>query len=250
MLKKLIFALSVCAFLAFTVFNANGQQLTANELELKSLILKADKRLNFDEPYAAREYLSEAEQIIVQNPNINNNLQGHFYKVSGKIHMKSSPAQALGYFDAANSRFAGNAVEQSRVNLFKGIAYYYADDLNTAEVYFDAAKAYFIENEDDEYLVHSFNNLGVVAFRKGNQSAAVALCQQALSVNSGTDNYISELRIQFNLDYFSGTASSDIESYYERATTASGGGGSSGSGTTVNTGGGGTVVVNNGNSGN
>ena len=247
MLKKSIFALSVCAFFAVTVFKVSGQELTDNELELKNLIVKADRRLNFDEPYAAREYLYQAEQIIIQNPNIDNDLQGHFYKVSGKVHMKSSLSQALGFFNTANSRFAGNAVEQSRVNLFKGIAYYYANDFNTAKVYFDAAKAYFIENEDEEYLVQALNNLGVVAFRQGNRSAAVALCEQALSVSSRTDNYISELRIQFNLDYFSEMASSDIEGYYERANGSFGGSGSSGSGTTIKTGGGGTVVVNNGN---
>jgi tetratricopeptide (TPR) repeat protein len=128
-----------------------------------------------------------------------------------------------------------------------GIAYYYANDLSTAQVYFDTAKAYFTENEDDESLAQALNNLGVVAFRQGNASAAVELCEQALLVNSETENYISKLRIKFNLDYFTGAASSDIEDYYEQANISFGGGGSSGSGTTVKTGGGGTVVVNNGN---
>lgn len=250
MLKRLVFALSVCAFFAFTVFNVNGQQSGDEEVELKNLIVKADRRLNFDDSETAREYLYQAEQIILQNPGIDSDLQGHFYKVSGKIHMKSSLNQALGYFSAANARFAGNAVERSRVELFMGIAYYYANDLNTAQFYFNKAKTYFIENGDDEYLAHALNNLGVIAFRHGNASAAVDFCEEALIVNSETENFISKLRIQFNLDYFTEATTSDIEDYYEQANIAFGGGGSSGSGTTVKTGGGGTVVVNNGNGAN
>lgn len=245
MLKIIIFALSVCAFFAFTVFNVNGQQLTEKELELQDMIVKTDAKIDLNDPQAAAAHLSQAEQIILQNPNIDNNLQGHFHKVKGKIYMKTSLYQALEHFNAATSRFAGNATEQARVELFVGIAYYYADDLSAAQIYFNAAKEYFIESEDEAYLAQALNNLGVIAFRQGNESAAVGLCEQALLINTETEYYISAARIQFNLDYFADSVISDIEGYYERANL--GGGGSSGSGTTVNTGGGGTVIVNNGN---
>ncbi|MGC2237750.1 MAG: hypothetical protein WA584_16420 [Pyrinomonadaceae bacterium] len=245
MLKKSIFTLLFCAVLALTVFGAKAQESATKETELANLVLKADTSLDLNESEPAKYCLSQAKEIIAQNPGISINLQGHFNKVSGKLYMKSSFNQALEYFNIALSQFAREPLEQARVNFFVGIAYYYANDPITAKVYFSQAKEYFILNKDDANLAQALNNLGVIAFKQANEETAVGFCHQALLINIELKNSLNASRNRFNLNYFSDSSSLNVEDDYKSINNEleGGGGNSSGSGTTINTGGSGTVVV-------
>lgn len=243
MLKKLIFASIFCTVFLVSVFHASGQQPTTPELELAGLIMNADRSLDLSEPHKAESYLLQAKQIILQNPNISNNLQGHYNKVAGKMYMKSSLNQALVYFNNAISRFSGNALEQARVDLFIGIAYYHAGDLNASAFYFGSSKEYFILSEDDANLAQTLNNLGVVAFRQGNAAAAIDYCEQALLINNEENSQLNAVRNQLNLNYFIDLSTIALEEYYQALINDLGGGGTSGSGTTITTNGSGTVVA-------
>jgi tetratricopeptide (TPR) repeat protein len=244
MLKKSIFTLLFCAVLALMCFQANAQEPNAKEIELANLVLKADTSLDLNEYETAKHYLSKAKEIIVQNPGININLQGHFNKVSGKLYMKSSFNQALEYFNTALSQFNHDPLEQARVNFFVGIAYYYANDSITAKVYSSQAKEYFMLNKEDANLAQALNNLGLIAFKQGDEEAAVDFCYQALLINIELKDSLNASRNRFNLDYFSDSSSLSIENDYKSINNElDGGGGNSGSGTTINTGGSGTVVV-------
>lgn len=235
MLKKIIFTILLCAVSALTVFPANAPESTQKELQLTNLIIKADSSLDLNESEIAKHYLQQAKDMIVQNPEINLSLQGHFNKVSGKLYMKTSIVQAHEYFNTALMQFAGDPAEQARVNLFVGIAYYYANDFNTAKVYFTEAKEYFTGSEDDLNLAQALNNLGVIAFKQGNDQAAIEFCQQALLINIEFNASLNASRNRFNLDYFADSSYLNI--------ALGGGGGGSGSGTTVDTSGSGTIVV-------
>jgi tetratricopeptide (TPR) repeat protein len=245
MLKKSIFTLLFCAVLALMGFQANAQELTTKEIELANLVLKADTSLDLNEYETAKFYLSQAKEIIVQNPGININLQGHFNKASGKLYMKNSFNEALEYFNIALSQFNRNPLEQARVNFFVGIAYYYANDSITAKVYFSQAKEYFILNKEDTNLAQALNNLGVIAFKQGDEEAAVDFCHQALLINTVLKDSLNASRNRVNLEYFSDLSSLSIENVHKSINSEldGGGGNSSGSGTTINTGGSGTVVV-------
>lgn len=236
MLKKSIFTVVFCLALTLTVFHVNAQQPDSKEIELANLVTAADTSLDLNESETAERYLFQAKEIISQNPGINVSLQGHFNKVSGKLYMKSSFNQALEYFNTASMLFEGDPAEQIRVNFFVGVAYYYADDLDTAKVYFNEAKEYFILIEDDLNLAQALNNLGVIAFKQRDEAAAIDFCRQALLINIEFNASLNASRNRFNLDYFSDLSYLTIE-------FGGGGGGGSGSGTTVNTGGGGTIVV-------
>lgn len=244
MLKKSIFTVLFWLALTLTVFHVNAQVPTPKEIELANLISAADTSLDLNEAGTAEQYLFQAQEIIVQNPEVNESLQGHFNKVSGKLYMKSSFNQAIEYFNTALMQFDGDPSEQMRVNFFIGIAYYYASDLDTAKIYFNQAKEYFILSEDDPNLAQALNNLGVVAFKQRDEAAAVDFCRQALLINIEIDASFNASRNRFNLDYFSDLSSLRIENEYKSITIElGGGGGGSGSGTTVNTGGSGTIVV-------
>ncbi|MCD9188594.1 MAG: tetratricopeptide repeat protein [Pyrinomonadaceae bacterium] len=245
MLKQAVFTILFFAITAFTVFHANAQTPTAEESELATLIVKADTSFDMDQIETAEEYLLEAKKIIVRNPEIDVNLQGHFNKVSGKLYMKNSFAQALEYFNVAARNFDRNEAESAQIKMFTGIAYYYANDLRMAELYFQEAKGYFSLSRDNAGLAQVLNNLGIIAYEQGNEEAAAEHCRQALALNLALANTLNASRNQSNLDYFTNSefhfGSKNAESKNERVDN--GGGGGSGSGTTVNTGGGGTVVV-------
>ena len=243
MLKKSIFALLLCAVIALMIFPVSAQEPSAEETELANLITNADKKLDLNERDAAEAYLSQAREIISRNPSINKALQGHFNKVSGKLYMKSSLAEALRYFNLASSQFEGNETERVRVNFFIGVAYYYARDLATANAYFTETKQYFIAQGDQANLAQALNNLGVVAFERGDAETAISLCRQALAINNEIGNSLNASRNKYNLDYFSNPSlfSGDIDD--QPVNHGGGGGGTSGSGTGVNTGGSGTVTT-------
>jgi tetratricopeptide (TPR) repeat protein len=250
MLKKSIFTLLFCAVLALTGLHANGQEPDPKEIELTDLVLKADRGLDLNEFEIARRYLSQAKEIIVQNPEINIGLQGHFNKVSGKLYMKSSFNQALEYFNIALSQFEDNPSEKARINLFIGITYYYTNDLRTAEIYFSEAKEYFSLSKDTANLAQALNNLGVIALQKGNDEAAADFFRKALLINTELRHLVNASRNSFNLDYFSDSSSLTIKNDSKSIITdLEGGGGTSGSGTTINTSGSGTVVVGSGSGG-
>lgn len=245
MFKRAVFTILFFAVAALTVFHANAQTPTAEESELTTLILKADTSFDLGQIETAEAYLMEANEMIVRNPGIDVNLQGHFNKVSGKLYMKSSFARALEYFNIAALKFNRNEAESAQVKMFTGIAYYYASDLRMAELYFQEAKEYFILNRDNAGLAKVLNNLGIIAYKQGNEETAAEFCRQALALNLELENDLDASRNQSNIDYFTNSefhfGNKNNESKNVRVDH--GGGGGSGSGTTVNTGGGGTVVV-------
>ncbi|HQU86147.1 MAG TPA: tetratricopeptide repeat protein [Pyrinomonadaceae bacterium] len=239
-----IFAISLTAYL-----QVNAQ--TSEETELANLITKADSNFDLNKLEPAAEYLVQAKKIIDRNPSIDTNLQGHFYKVSGKLSMKNSFAEALEYYNLASTKFDRNNAEIARVKFFIGIAYYYAKDFRTAELYFQEAKEYFTLNRDNANLAQTLNNLGVTAFEQGNKESAIELCRHALAINLELENTLNASRNQSNLDYFNGNEFyvPNKNSQTKPVIIDHGGGGGSGSGTTVDTSGGGTVTVGGGGNG-
>lgn len=249
MFKRAVFTMLFFAITALTVFHTNAQTPTSEESELATLIIRADTSFDLDQIETAEQYLLEAKEIIIRKPDIDANLQGHFNKVSGKLYIKSSFGQALEYFSIAAQKFNRNEAESAQVKMFTGIAYYYANDLRMAELYFQEAKEYFILSRDNAGLAQVINNLGIIAYEQGNEETAAEFCRQALALNLELENALNASRNQSNIDYFTNSAfysgNKNSESKNERVDN--GGGGGSGSGTTVNTGGGGTVVVGGGN---
>lgn len=237
----------VCLFsIAATV---NAQNLTQLETDFANFIIKADADLEKEDVQSAENELAQANAILVSNPNMNQNLQGHFYKVKGKFYMKDSLYTALSNFNTSISRFSGAPSEQAKVKNFIGIAYFYADRLDIAETYFNQAKTFFLADNDQASFAQTINNLGILAYENGNQGNAVAMCDQAHSINMNIGDSFEASRNQTNINYFlnanySGSSNGNVK---ETVTVNNGGGGSTGSGTTIDTSGGGTIVVRNGN---
>lgn len=230
------------------VFTADAQNLTQIESDFANFVVKADIDLEKGDNQSAEAEISQAETMLGSNQNINQELQGHFYKVKGKFYMKDSVNAALSYFNVSLARFSAAPSEQAKVKNFIGIAYFYANNSYSSENYFNEAKAYFLTNSDQSGYAQAVNNLGILAFQNGDEGNAVAMCDQAYYVNSNLGNIAEASKNQQNISYFlEGNFARSTKRYYnvkEIEIVNHGGSGTPGSGTTIDTNGGGTVVVN------
>lgn len=248
-IKTYFVILVVCLFsIAATV---DAQNLSQAETNFANFIIKADVDLEKEDVQSAETAISQANAILTSNQNINQNLQGHFYKVKGKFYMKNSLFTALSYFNNSLSHFSGEPSDQAKVKVFIGIAYLYANKFDHSENYLNEAKTYFLLNDDMMSYAQVINNLGILAYEDGNAGVAVTMCDQAFSINMNIGKTSDASKNQQNIAYF--MDSNFVGSYIrtdnvkETIIVNSGGGGTTGSGTTIDTNGGGTVVVRNGN---
>jgi tetratricopeptide (TPR) repeat protein len=226
-----------------SILSAEPNAVLSNaESEFADLIIAADAELDSNDRIGAEQFLLQGNQILSQNPGINNFLKGHFNKVYGKFYMAYDAAIALQYFNTAMTQFSENVLEQAETKMFIGIAYYHAGNYTVSKSYFEEAKAIFDSQGDMSKSAQVLNNLGVVAFRQGNAEAAVILCNSSLNINNQIGNRVNASRNQHNLAVFTGNAASEFytlpSSLLERL-----GGTGTGSGSTITTSGSGTVVV-------
>lgn len=248
MLRKSTVTLTLFLCLAWTSIFAAAP--TSAEIELTNLLNKADIGFNLGNRLQTADYVSQAETVLIRNPDVNYNLQGHFYKLKGKMEIGNSLDAAVCNFNKAMAYFSANRSEQASVQLFIGITYYYANDYNTAETYFNAANDFFTANKDKINTAQSLNNLAVVAFMKGDAQNANELCSQALFINVEIENTLNAMKNQQNIGFFTGRMSLSLDDIFEKSTDnekplrKDGNGG--GSPPEVTTNGGGTVVVGSG----
>lgn len=245
-IKTSFAVLLVCLF--SITFTAGAQNLSPAETDFANFVVKADIDLEKGDSQSAETEMSQAEAILVSNPDVDQDLQGHFYKVKGKFYMKDSLAAALSYFNLSLARFSATPSEQARVRTFIGIAYFYANDFSLSENYFNDAKTYFLANNDQSGYAQVINNLGILAFQNSDEGNAVAMCDQAYSVNSSIGKTAEASKNQQNISYFLednfARASKRFDNVKDIEIVNHGGSGTPGSGTTIDTNGGGTVVVN------
>ncbi|HLM01077.1 MAG TPA: tetratricopeptide repeat protein, partial [Pyrinomonadaceae bacterium] len=212
--------------------------------EFADLIVAADIKLNLNDRTTAEQYLTQATQTLSQNPTMHIYLQGHFNKVYGKFYMHQNPVIALQYFDASNTQFSGNPLEQAEVKMFIGIAHYYADSLATAKIYFEEAKTAFDSHGDLQKSAQALNNIGVVYFRQGDVTNAQLFCQNSLDINSQIGQKLNARRNQQNLAIITGSGGvSSSNNPPEDGNEGAAGGTGTGTGSTITTSGSGTVVV-------
>lgn len=248
MIKIKVYFVTILVCLFLIAASANAQVLSSAENDFANFIVKADIALSGGSKQSAETQLAQANAILAANQNISRNLQGHFYKVKGKLYMRSSMSTALSYFDISFSCFSDTPSEQARVKTFIGITYFYARDFDVAEAYFNEARAFFISINDNSGLAQTVNNLGILAYQDGDAETAVLLCNQAFSINVNLGESSEAAKNQQNIVYIENNdLSFSRKNYKEPVVIGNGGGGSSGSGTTINTNGGGTIVVSGGN---
>ena len=242
-MKSFAALILVCLFLTSLTVNANTP--TSIESQFADFIIKADTDFNSGNSLSAEENLFQANQILSDNPNLDRTLQGHFYKVNGKLYMQTSLNTALTYFNNAFLQFSDVPSEQVQVKMFIGIAYLYANNLAVAETYFNETNAYFSAADDLDSLAKSLNNLGVVRFQQGDTQTAVSLCDQALTINTNAGNSAEASKNQENINRFLGNGfmAKNDDKKSQPEIINHGGGGTTGSGTEINTNGSGTVVT-------
>ncbi|HEX8250130.1 MAG TPA: hypothetical protein VF599_18295 [Pyrinomonadaceae bacterium] len=223
---------------------ANANVSTA-EAEFTNLIVTADVKLDLNDRTAAAQYLTQANYILIQNPNIDIFLQAHFNKVYGKLYMTNNAATALQYFNTSVSQFSGNVLEQAETKMFIGITYYYASDYTTAKNYFEMAKNAFDLQGDMQKSAQALNNLGVVYYRQGDTQNAVIFCQNSLNINTEIGQRLNAFRNQQNLAVITGNSANGLSNPLldEDIINQAAGGTGTGSGSTITTSGSGTVVV-------
>lgn len=218
-------------------------ELSSAESEFVDLVVKADAKLDLNDSAAAEQDLLQANQILVQNPEINVFFKGHFNKVYGKLYMKYNATVALQYFNTSISQFSENILEQAEVKLFIGITYYHAGNYALAKNYFETAKAIFDSQGDMQKSAQALNNIGVIHFLLGNSQIAVSFCERSYSINTEIGNRVNAERNRQNLEFFTG-GDGVVEFGNlpgENLLNVLGGSGTGGS--TITTSGGGTVVV-------
>jgi len=238
---KLIFAVFLLigwaqAGIAFAAAVSN------TESDFADLIMQADAKLDSCERQSAEQYLTQANQLLTQNPGISVFLQGHFNKVYGKLYMEHDAATALPYFNTSITQFSEDALEQAETKMFIGITYYHAGNYTVAESYFEQAKAVFSAQGDMQKSAQVLNNLGLIYFQRGEAANAETFCQRSLNINNEIGNRANAGRNQYNLEAFAGFWSSDFYQPPVKDATGEMGGTGTGSGT-ITTSGSGTVVI-------
>lgn len=244
-LTKLIFIMLLLLIGAHeSVISAQANSsLTGAETDFANLIAAADSKLDLNDRTSAEQYLLQANQILTQNPNINNFLQGHFNKVNGKLYMTNDAATALQYFNTSLSQFFGNSLEQAETKMFIGIVYYHTGNNATAKNYFEEAKMTFDLQGDMQKSAQALNNIGVVYFRQGDLQNAQMFCQNSLNINNQIGQRLNANRNQYNLAVIAGDGSATLGNPVGGGDNEAMGGTGTGSGSTITTSGSGTVVV-------
>lgn len=245
-LTKLIFLMLLLLGAAHkSILSAEANiNLSTAEAEFAGLIVTADFKLNLNDHTNAAQYLTQANQILTQNPNLDILLQAHFNKVSGKLYMANDAATALQHFNTAISQFSGNSLELAETKMFIGITYYYAGNYTTAKNYYEEAKNTFDSHGDVQKSAQALNNLGVLYYRQGDTQNAVLYCQSSLDINTEIGQRLNAYRNQQNLAVITGNSSTGSSNPLDETDTNQAAGGTgTGSGSTITTSGSGTVVV-------
>jgi tetratricopeptide (TPR) repeat protein len=246
-LTKLIFLMLLLLGAAHkSILSAEASaSVSTAEAEFTNLIVTADIKLDLNDRTTAAQYLTQANNLLTQNPNIDIFLQGHFNKVYGKLYMANDAATALQYFNTSVSQFSGNLLEQAEAKMFIGITYYYAGNYTAAKNYFETAKNTFDLQGDMQKSAQALNNLGVVYFRQGDAQNALTFCQNSLNINTVIGQRMNAFRNQQNLAVITGGSTNGLSNplFDEEDTNQAAGGTGTGSGSTITTSGSGTVVV-------
>lgn len=238
---KLIFAVLLLIGLAQAGI-VSAAAVSNTEADFADLIIQADAKLDLRERENAEQYLSQANQILIQHPGISVFLQGHLNKVYGKLYMEDNAATALQYFNTSLAQFSGDVLEQAETKMFIGITYYHAENYTVAEGYFEQAKAVFNSQGDMQKSAQVLNNLGLIYFQLGDAANAQLFCQMSLNINNEIGNRINANRNQQNLEFFAGFWSTDFYKPPVGGAVDELGGTGTGS-TPITTSGSGTVVV-------
>ncbi|MCU0240228.1 MAG: CHAT domain-containing protein, partial [Pyrinomonadaceae bacterium] len=147
----------------------------------------------------------KAEDII-SSLNISNNLsnyvKGVFYKVSGKLFMKTNKNEALALFEKAAVFLKNNEQESAEIKLFIGNTYFYANDFSSAKPIFEETKISFEKFNDQFNLAQSINNLGVINFHQKELQLAISNCENALIINIKIQADLNLVSNLINLMYF------------------------------------------------
>lgn len=167
------------------------------ENTLASLRL-ADVYFNLGNPKKTEEILLTIN-IADDMPNF---IKGIYYKISGKLFMKSDKEKALSNLNRANFYLSGNDAELNETGLFIGNAYFYAKDFDSAKSFYEQSKQFFELQNKKENLAQALNNLGVISYRKKDISTAITNCEYALSLNLELKNETDKARNLINLMYF------------------------------------------------
>jgi CHAT domain-containing protein len=181
---------------ALEVLRANHKEPA--EEYLKASIKLADVYLDLN----LREKAEQTLLPIALPENAGENIKGHFNKVSGKLYMKTDREKALHFFNKAFANFAGDEREQNEIKMFIGNTLYYARDFIGAKNYYEQARAGFEQINDQRNLAQTLNNLGVISFNRDEIQSAIALCENALLINTENPNELNRARNLINLMYF------------------------------------------------
>ncbi|HEX8369850.1 MAG TPA: CHAT domain-containing protein [Pyrinomonadaceae bacterium] len=187
------------------------ETLRLNHKEPQEEYLKASVKLA--DVYLDLNLREKAEQtlLLVTLPDgADDNIKGHFNKVSGKLYMKTDKEKALQFFNKAFLNFSDDGREQNEIKMFIGNALYYARDFQGAKNYFEQAKIGFEQLNDKRNLAQTLNNLGVISFNRDEIQSAIALCENALMINTENPNELNRARNLINLMYFQEAGGNDI----------------------------------------
>ncbi|HEX9961984.1 MAG TPA: CHAT domain-containing protein [Pyrinomonadaceae bacterium] len=179
------------------------ETLRANHKEPVEEYLKASIKLA--DVYLDLNLREKAEQTLLPvtlPENAKENIKGHFNKVSGKLFMKTDKEKALQFFNKAFLNFSGDERERSEIKMFIGNALYYARDFQGAKNYYEQAKIGFEQLDDKRNLAQTLNNLGIISFNRDEIGSAIALCENALMINTENPNELNRARNLINLMYF------------------------------------------------
>lgn len=187
------------------------ETLRANHKEPLDEYLKASVKLA--DVYLDLNLREKAEQVLLTAAlpdGAGNGIKGHFYKVSGKLYMKTDKEKALQFFNKAFSNFNGDEREQNEIKMFIGNTLYYARDFQNAKNYYEQAKSGFEQLNDQRNLAQILNNLSVISFNRDEIQSAIALCENALMINTENPNELNRARNLINLMYFQEAGGNEI----------------------------------------
>lgn len=173
---------------------------------LKASIKLADVYLDLNAQEKAELVLSPVALPETASPTV----KGHFNKVSGKLYMKTDREKALQFFNKAFANFAGDEREQSEIKMFIGNTLYYARDFQGAKNYYEQARTGFEQLNDKRNLAQTLNNLGVISFSRDEIHSAIALCENALMINTENPHDLNRARNLINLMYFQERGGNEI----------------------------------------
>jgi CHAT domain-containing protein len=159
----------------------------------------------------------KAEEIIVSlsiSENLPDYIKGVFYKISGKLYMKSDKEKALNFFNKAKLLFNGNEDESAQLLIFFGNTHYYAKDYASAKPFYEQAKSSFERQNNLSDMAQVLNNLGVIYYIQKEYAPAIASCENALIINTEIQSDLNQARNLINLMYFHEIAGNDSSAIF------------------------------------